>query len=105
MLKGRYDALRTRYESDMRRLTFVAEADIHRDSIQKLDHCPFCNGELPKEKTKSCLEAAIAEADKIEMRIRDIRCSMLTARWCMNRKWRSRGFTLGEYPQLSDLCR
>lgn len=72
MLKGRYDALRTRYESDMRRLTFVAEADIHRDSIQKLDHCPFCNGELPKEKTQSCLEAAIAEADKIEMRIRDL---------------------------------
>ena len=72
MLKGRYDALRTRYESDMRRLTFVAEADIHRDSIQKLDRCPFCNGELPKEKTQSCLEAAIAEADKIEMRIRDL---------------------------------
>lgn len=72
VLKGRYDALRTRYESDMRRLTFVAEADIHRDSIQKLDRCPFCNGELPKEKTQSCLEAAIAEADKIEMRIRDL---------------------------------
>lgn len=71
-LKSRYDALRTRYESDMRRLTFVAEADIHRDSIPKLERCPFCNGELPKEKTQSCLEAAMAEADKIELRIKDL---------------------------------
>ena len=72
ILKNRYDALRTQYESDMRRLTFIAEADLHRGSIPKLDHCPFCNGELPKEKTQSCLDAAIAEADKIELRIKDL---------------------------------
>ncbi len=72
ILKNRYDALRTQYESDMRRLTFIAEADLHRDGIPKLDHCPFCNGELPKEKTQSCLDAAIAEADKIELRIKDL---------------------------------
>lgn len=72
ILKNRYDALRTQYESDMKRLTFIAEADIHRDGIPQLDHCPFCNGELPKEKTQSCLDAAIAEADKIELRIKDL---------------------------------
>lgn len=72
VLKNRYDALRTQYESDMRRLTFIAEADLHRDGIPKLDHCPFCNSELPKEKTQSCLDAAIAEADKIELRIKDL---------------------------------
>ena len=72
ILKNRYDALRTQYESDMRRLTFIAEADLHRGRIPKLDHCPFCNGELPKEKTQSCLDAAIAEADKIELRIKDL---------------------------------
>ena len=73
ILKNRYDALRTQYESDMRRPTFIAEADLYRDRIPKLDHCPFCNGELPKEKTQSCLDAAIAEADKIELRIKDLR--------------------------------
>ncbi len=72
ILKNRYNALRTQYESDMRRLTFIAEADLHRVDIPKLDHCPFCNGELPKEKTQSCLDAAIAEADKIELRIQDL---------------------------------
>ena len=72
ILKNRYNALRTQYESDMRRLTFIAEADIHKGKIPKLDHCPFCNGELPKEKTQSCLDAARAEADKIELRIKDL---------------------------------
>lgn len=72
ILKNRYDALRTQYESDMRRLTFIAEADLHKGRLPKLDHCPFCNGELPKEKTQSCLDAAIAEADKIELRIKDL---------------------------------
>ena len=72
ILKNRYNALRTQYESDMRRLTFIAEADIHKGKIPKLDHCPFCNGELPREKTQSCLDAAIAEADKIELRIKDL---------------------------------
>lgn len=72
ILKNRYDALRTQYEPDMRRLTFIAEADLHKGGIPKLDHCPFCNGELPKEKTQSCLDAAIAEADKIELRIKDL---------------------------------
>ena len=72
VLKDRYDVLRTQYDSDMRRLTFIAEADIHRGEIPKLERCPFCNGELPKEKTESCLEAAIAEADKIELRIKDL---------------------------------
>lgn len=72
ILKNRYDALRTQYESDMRRLTFIAEADLYKGGLPKFDHCPFCNGELPKERTQSCLDAAIAEADKIELRIKDL---------------------------------
>ena len=71
-IEEKADELRTQYESDMRRLTFIAEADLHKGGIPKLDHCPFCNGELPKEKTQSCLDAAIAEADKIELRIKDL---------------------------------
>ena len=72
MIRNRYDALRSQYESDMRRLSFIAEADIHQDSLPKLEHCPFCNGELPKEKTESCIDAAIAEAERIEMRLKDL---------------------------------
>lgn len=72
LLKNRYDSLRTQYEADIRRLTFIAEADMHRDTIPFLDHCPFCNGALPKEQSQSCLDAAIAEAERIRARIRDL---------------------------------
>lgn len=72
ILQSRYDTLRTQYESDIRRLTFIAEADHLSDKMPVLDHCPFCNGELPKEKKQSCLEAAIEEVNKIDLRIKDL---------------------------------
>ena len=73
ILKNRYDSLRTQYESDLKRLTFIAEADIHSKELPKVERCPFCNGELAKDKEQSCVEAAIAEAEKIGQQISDLR--------------------------------
>ena len=73
MLKDRYASLRTQYESDIRRLTFIAEGDLHRDSIPKISVCPFCNGELQKDKSESCIEAAEFEVEKIFLKIKDLR--------------------------------
>lgn len=72
MLKNRYDSLRTQYESDIKRLTFIAEGDMQKNKIPVVEHCPFCNGELPKEHSQSCVEAAAVEVDKIELQIRDL---------------------------------
>lgn len=73
MLKNRYAALRTQYESDIRRLTFIAEGDIRGAKIVPVEHCPFCNGPLEKEQSASCVAAAIAEVKKIELKINDLR--------------------------------
>ena len=73
VLKNRNASLQTQYDSDIRRLTFIVEGDIHGEDIPKLDHCPFCNGELPKGKEESCMAAAVAEVAKIEAQIRDLR--------------------------------
>lgn len=72
VLRNRYDSLMTQYESDIKRLTFISEGEIHKDNLPKLDHCPFCNGEIPKDKEKSCIDAAIAEVRKIELQINDL---------------------------------
>lgn len=72
VLRNRNTSLLSQYESDIKRLTFIADGDIHSDSIMKLDHCPFCNGELPKDKEESCIDAAIAEVKKIEAQIKDL---------------------------------
>lgn len=73
MLKNRYQALMSQYEADIRRLTFIAEGDMHRNIVPKLDHCPFCNGQLSKDKEESCIDAAIAEVEKIEVQINDLK--------------------------------
>ena len=75
MLKDRYASLRTQYESDVRRLTFIAEGDMRRENMTTIEHCPFCNGILKKEQSKSCLEAAIYEVKKIELKINDLRAA------------------------------
>ena len=75
MLKDRYASLRTQYESDVRRLTFIAEGDMHRENITAIEHSPFCNGILKKEQSKSCLEATIYEVKKIELKINDLRAA------------------------------
>lgn len=73
VLRNRNASLQTQYDSDIKRLTFIVEGDIHGEDIPKLDHCPFCNGELPKGKEESCMAAAVAEVAKIEAQIRDLR--------------------------------
>lgn len=105
VLKGRYDALRTRYEADMRRLTFIAEADLHKGSIPKIERCPFCNGELPKEKTQSCLDAAIAEADKIELRIKDLQSADEALTYEIDRLQRRRDGYVREQQQVQSSIR
>lgn len=73
VLRNRNASLQTQYDSDIKRLTFIVEGDIHGEDIPKLVHCPFCNGELPKGKEESCMAAAVAEVSKIEAQIRDLR--------------------------------
>lgn len=72
VLRNRYKLLMSQYESDIKRLTFIAEGDLHKEEYPKLNHCPFCNGELPKEKEESCIEAAISEVSKLELQIKDL---------------------------------
>jgi hypothetical protein len=72
MLKNRYDSLRTQYEADIKRLTFIAEGDMKKGSVPKVERCPFCDGELDVGHDESCVEAAIAEVEKIERQIKDL---------------------------------
>ena len=53
-------------------LTFIVEGDIEHNSLPTLTVCPFCNGQLAKDQGISCIDAAIAEVDKIELQIKDL---------------------------------
>lgn len=71
-LANRYKALQSQYASDIKRLTFLTEGALSQDQLTPMTQCPFCNGELSKEKEESCLEAAIHEVEKIEYQIKDL---------------------------------
>ena len=73
ILYNRNVNLASQYASDIKRLTFIAESDAHMNGVPILDHCPFCNGELPKEQTESCVDAAVQEVKKIEKQFEDLR--------------------------------
>lgn len=75
MLKNRYRSLKSQYEADVKRLTFIAEGDIHKEGLPKIVKCPFCEGDLKKDKEQSCIDAAIAEVESITLQIEDLRAA------------------------------
>ena len=72
VLFNRNQSLLSQYESDIRRLTFIAEGDLNHNKIPVLETCPFCNGKLNKVQGESCIEAAISEVNKIGAQIKDL---------------------------------
>lgn len=68
----KYEALRTQYEADAKRLQLVIEGETH-DDIEDEMVCPFCSGTLKKSVKESCAEAATKELLKLAPKIDDLR--------------------------------
>lgn len=66
-----YEKLRTQYESDLKRLSFIIDGDLNHKP-QKQSGCPFCNTPVSLPKRGNYIEAAIAEAKKIKKQIDDL---------------------------------
>ncbi len=72
MMRRRFRVLRSQYQSDIKRLTFIMEGDLHKRQITVTARCPFCNGELQKKEETSCIEAAKVELEKIILQLYDV---------------------------------
>ncbi len=72
MLHNRYQVLQGQYVSDINRLTFLVEGEVHRPEYIQETLCPFCNGELEKGYQESCIEAASVELKKIMLQLNDL---------------------------------
>ena len=66
-----YEKLKTQYESDLKRLSFIIDGEVNHKP-QKPSGCPFCNTPVSLPKKSNYLEAAIAEARKIKKQINDL---------------------------------
>lgn len=72
MLHNRYRVLQGQYNADISRLSFIVEGEIHKNEVQEVTRCPFCDGSLAKDEEDSCIEAAEAELQKIISQLKDL---------------------------------
>lgn len=67
----KYEALKTQYEADSKRLQLVIEGEMHEESEDEMV-CPFCSGRLEKSVKESCAEAASKELLKLAPKVKDL---------------------------------
>lgn len=72
-LKGRYRALHSQYDSDVKRLEFIIEGEGSKPDDEQ-SRCPFCDSEMhaPRDR-ESYIEASKAELEKVRLQINDLR--------------------------------
>lgn len=71
-LYSRYQSLKTQYTADIKRLTFIAEGELHSDALPLNSKCPFCEGDIPPQEELSFLEASHAEMHRIQLQLNDL---------------------------------
>ena len=72
MLISRYAALKTQYSADIKRLSFIVDGETVMKHVSHDSNCPFCNGKIPTQNTKSYIEAARSELSRIEAQYNDL---------------------------------
>ena len=72
-LYNRYKALKTQYASDIKRLTFIVEGELHNGKMDANSKCPFCDSSIPSsQKEASYAEASHAELHRIQLQLADL---------------------------------
>lgn len=67
----KFEALKSQYEADSKRLQLVIEGESHEESEDEMV-CPFCSGKLEKSVKESCAEAASKELLKLAPKVKDL---------------------------------
>lgn len=72
-LYNRYKALKTQYASDIKRLTFIVEGELHKGKIHPNSKCPFCDSSISSsQREASYVEASHAELHRIQLQLDDL---------------------------------
>lgn len=68
----RFTALRSQYQSDIERLTFVIDGNLTHAALPKRERCPFCDNEVKAKGDVSYLDAARAELQHIRVHLNEL---------------------------------
>ena len=74
-LQERYQALRSQYASDIRRLKFITDGERKMDRIPRLVVCPFCDQKMKdgSSEKSSYLNASDSEMERIKAQMQDLK--------------------------------
>lgn len=73
-LYNRYQALKSQYSSDIKRMTFIVEGELNKKDTPRNSKCPFCDSDIlfSSQKEKSYVEASHAELHRIQIQLDDL---------------------------------
>ena len=72
ILYNRYQALKSQYAADIKRLAFIVDGELGRDDLSTNTKCPFCEGDIPAQEECSYVEASHAELHRIRLQLGDL---------------------------------
>lgn len=74
-LRERYKALRTQYNSDVKRLRFIIDGEAKGSQHKKVVKCPFCDSSMQdkREQRIAYAQASQVELDRITMQLDDLK--------------------------------
>jgi len=71
-ISDNFSALRSQYQSDINRLTFVIDGNASHTILPKLQHCPFCDSEISVKEYISYIDTARAELNHIRIHLTEL---------------------------------
>lgn len=72
--RDRFRILHTQYDSDIKRLKFIADGEAKRGKVQKATKCPFCDHDmnLPQQQQVLYTEAINVELERVNAQVHDL---------------------------------
>ncbi len=71
-LYNRYQALKSQYVADIKRLTFIVEGELYREDVPVNSKCPFCDSEISPQNEQTYVAASHAELHRIQLQLKDL---------------------------------
>lgn len=72
--RDRFRILHTQYDSDIKRLRFIADGEAKRGRVQRATKCPFCDHdiELPQQQQVQYTAAINVELERVKAQVQDL---------------------------------
>ena len=103
--RDRFRILHTQYDSDIKRLRFIADGEAKRGKVQRPTKCPFCDHDmdLPPQQQVQYTEAINIELERVKVQVQDLEAAERDTDTEIQKLERKSAELNGQYQQLKEL--